>query len=113
MMIRVVALTAALALAAAAVPADYTDTTDKQISHAQGYTFGSNVAGYLRLSTDVCDIKAAIGDSATPDYTEAKAIYTDGRNSFKSDGTVRSLRGASHSVLCGGLFVGVCGVWDA
>ncbi|KAF8063723.1 Subtilisin BL [Scenedesmus sp. PABB004] len=78
--------------AAGAAPAGYTDTTGSQISHAPGYTFGSDVAGYLRLSTDVCDIKKAIGPDANPDYAEARKIYIDGKNSYKSDGTIRTLR---------------------
>jgi hypothetical protein len=56
------------------------------------------MTGYLRLSTDVCDIKAAIGKSETnPGYAEAKKIYVDGKNSLKSDGSVRTLRGESPS----------------
>eukprot|EP00878_Enallax_costatus_P000017 GHUV01000021.1.p1 GENE.GHUV01000021.1~~GHUV01000021.1.p1 ORF type:complete len:420 (+),score=129.51 GHUV01000021.1:221-1480(+) len=68
------------------------DTTGKQIEHARGFTFGSNVAGYLRLSTDVCDIKAAIGPDNTANYEAAAKIYSDGKNSFKSDGTQRAFQ---------------------
>jgi hypothetical protein len=50
-------------------------------------------AGYLRLSTDVCDIKTAIGDGPNPPYAEARKIYVDGKNSRKSDGSIRTLRG--------------------
>lgn len=50
-------------------------------------------AGYLRLSTDICDIKAAIGTSDNPNYAEARKIYVDGKNSYKNDGTIRTLRG--------------------
>eukprot|EP00878_Enallax_costatus_P033694 GHUV01037241.1.p1 GENE.GHUV01037241.1~~GHUV01037241.1.p1 ORF type:complete len:184 (-),score=30.73 GHUV01037241.1:231-782(-) len=76
------------------------DTTGKQIEHARGFTFGSNVAGYLRLSTDVCDIKAAIGPDNTANYEAAAKIYSDGKNSFKSDGTQRAFQGAvaGHSI---------------
>lgn len=86
------ALVLLAAAAGAAAQRDAPDTTGQQITHAPGYTFGSNVAGYLRLSTDVCDIKAAIGTSENPDYSEAKKIYTDGKNSYKSDGKIRTLR---------------------
>eukprot|EP00775_Hariotina_reticulata_P009084 gene9084-9254_t len=80
-------------LLVASVASAQQDTTGKQMQHAPGYTFGSNVLGYLRLSTDVCDIKAAIGDSQTnPGYTEAKKIYSEGKNSLKSDGSIRTLR---------------------
>eukprot|EP00879_Flechtneria_rotunda_P022938 GHRR01024245.1.p1 GENE.GHRR01024245.1~~GHRR01024245.1.p1 ORF type:complete len:314 (-),score=74.29 GHRR01024245.1:228-1169(-) len=71
---------------------NYQNTTGTQVSHAPGYTFGSNVAGYLRLSTDICDIKSAIGTSDNPNYAEARKIYIDGKNSYKSDGTIRTLR---------------------
>lgn len=54
-----------------------------------------HLPGYLRLSTDVCDIKQAIGTGANPSYTEAQKIYVDGKNSFKSDGSIRTLRGES------------------
>jgi hypothetical protein len=50
-------------------------------------------AGYLRLSTDICDIKESIGTSDNPDYAPARKIYNDGKNSYKSDGTIRTLRG--------------------
>ncbi|KAF6261950.1 Low iron-inducible periplasmic protein-domain-containing protein [Scenedesmus sp. NREL 46B-D3] len=87
--VLLLSLVACAVLTAAEVPPD---TTGSQIEHAPGFTFGSKVGGYLRLSTDICDIKAAIGPSDNPDYAEAQAIYMDGRNSFKNDGTVRTLR---------------------
>ncbi|WIA14465.1 hypothetical protein OEZ85_002990 [Tetradesmus obliquus] len=68
------------------------DTTGGQIEHAPGYTFGSKVGGYLRLSTDICDIKSTIGTSDNPPYAEARKIYLDGKNSYKNDGTIRTLR---------------------
>jgi hypothetical protein len=68
------------------------DTTGKEIEHARGFSFGSNVAGYLRLSTDVCDIKAAIGPADTANYEAAAEIYENGKNSFKSDGSQRTFR---------------------
>lgn len=68
------------------------DTTGKEIEHARGFAFGSNVAGYLRLSTDVCDIKAAIGPDDEANYPAALEIYENGKNSFKSDGSQRTFR---------------------
>lgn len=53
------------------------------------------VAGYLRLSTDVCDIKSAIGPDRTANYETANEIYTAGKNSFKSDGTQRTFQGVA------------------
>lgn len=44
------------------------------------------------MSTDACDIKALV-DTEKPDWAAASKIYIDGKNSKKSDGTIRTLRG--------------------
>jgi hypothetical protein len=38
-------------------------------------------------------LQSTIGTSDNPPYAEARKIYLDGKNSFKNDGTVRTLRG--------------------
>ncbi|KAI8471514.1 MAG: Low iron-inducible periplasmic protein-domain-containing protein [Monoraphidium minutum] len=81
----------ALAAGAARAQAPGDDTTGQQLQAAPGYTFGSNVAGYLKVSNDVCDFKAAL-DKSPPDWAAAKALYLDGKNSRRSDGSVRTLR---------------------
>jgi hypothetical protein len=48
-------------------------------------------AGYLRVSSDACEIKALVSGDA-PNWAEARNIYNNGKNSAKSDGTPRSLR---------------------
>ncbi|GBF96708.1 hypothetical protein Rsub_09450 [Raphidocelis subcapitata] len=100
---------AALALAALAafVPlaAAQADTTGTKLAAAPGYTLGSNVAGYLGVSADVCEYKAALA-KATPDFAAAKAIYTQGKNSKKSDGKLRTLQGLARTAGAGEPF------WD-
>ncbi|GLI64720.1 hypothetical protein VaNZ11_008064 [Volvox africanus] len=44
-----------------------------------GYTYASNVVGYVNMTTDYCDIQAAI---AAGNYTAAHEIYVTGKNSF-------------------------------
>eukprot|EP00877_Chromochloris_zofingiensis_P010895 jgi/Chrzof1/6059/Cz17g07070.t1 len=68
------------------------DTTGKQLSGAQGFTFQSDVSGYLKLSEDICEIKAAL-QASPPDYAGAQDIYENGKNSIKRDGSIRTLRG--------------------
>lgn len=63
------------------------DTTGASLN-SYGYTFGSDITGYLDISQDVCDITTAI-DAA--DFATAAAIYTVGQNSVRSDGTKRTL----------------------
>lgn len=65
--------------AAAAAAGPLTPLTDLSrgaaaATAAVGFTFGSNVEGYLRLSTDVCDIKSAIGTGPNPPYAEARKV---------------------------------------
>lgn len=57
-------------------------------------------AGYLQLSSDICDIKTAIGDGPTPPYADAQRIYQNGKNSRKSDGSIRTLRGEYQQWQC-------------
>lgn len=85
------AVLACLVLAFAASSSAQPDTTGKQFSAAQGYTFGSNVGGYLAVSKDVCDFEAALKRSP-PDFAGAEKIYTTGGNSKKSDGSIRTLK---------------------
>jgi len=40
----------------------------------------------------VCDYKAALA-AATPDFATAKKIYSAGKNSRKSDGSIRTFKG--------------------
>lgn len=82
-----------LALVACAVAVVYAqpDTTGKQFASVQGFTFGSNVGGYLAVSKDVCDYEAALKKSPA-DWAAAEKIYTTGGNSKRSDGTIRTLK---------------------
>jgi len=90
-----------LLLAAVAAPCFAQDNTKgMQLSSVQGYTFGSEVGGYLTVSKDVCEFKAALAKSP-PDYDAAKKIYQDGKNSKKSDGSMRTLRGMASDSYAG------------
>ncbi|GIL73631.1 hypothetical protein Vretifemale_3791, partial [Volvox reticuliferus] len=44
-----------------------------------GYTYVSNVIGYVNMTTDYCDIQAAI---AAGNFTAAHEIYATGKNSY-------------------------------
>lgn len=63
------------------------DTTGTTVG---GYTFGSEIQGYLDISQDVCDIAAAVD---ARDFASARTIYANGQNSLRSDGTARTLQG--------------------
>jgi hypothetical protein len=56
--------------------------------------------GYAGVSSDVCDFKAAL-DSATPNFATAKALYNAGKNSKKSDGSMRTFKGLAVSTAAG------------
>lgn len=45
-----------------------------------------------------CCTQSTIGTSDNPPYAEARKIYLDGKNSYKNDGTIRTLRGEPASV---------------
>ena len=57
-----------------------------------GYTYASNVDNHRSLMADMCDIKA---HANAGEWTAAKGIYTNGKNSAKSGGRLRSLKGFS------------------
>ena len=58
-----------------------------------GYTYASNVDNHRSLMNDLCEIKAAASSDGGYDFTGAKAIYMDGKNAEKSDGSFRTLAG--------------------
>ncbi len=65
-----------------------------------GYDYVSNVDGHRLITQDVCDIKEVLDareEGADPDYEAAAEIYTNGKNSEKSDGTMRTLAGQAES----------------
>eukprot|EP00877_Chromochloris_zofingiensis_P011319 jgi/Chrzof1/6440/Cz18g11010.t1 len=76
------------------------NTTKNQPSGAQGFKFQSDVSGYLKLSEDICEIKAAL-EASPPDYAGAQAIYKNGKNSLRKDGSVRTLRGIARGGYAG------------
>ncbi|EFJ45272.1 hypothetical protein VOLCADRAFT_75951 [Volvox carteri f. nagariensis] len=45
----------------------------------EGYTYASNVIGYVNMTLDYCDIQAAI---TTGNFTAALEIYATGKNSY-------------------------------
>ncbi|KAI8471515.1 MAG: Low iron-inducible periplasmic protein-domain-containing protein [Monoraphidium minutum] len=87
-------LAAALALFAAGAAAQQvlTMTTGKKLDVAPAYTFVSDVAGYLKVSNDVCEFDNAL-NQPTPNFAAAKKLYASGKNSKKSDGSIRTLKG--------------------
>lgn len=91
-MLRSTAILLALALAAGTSAQLIKDTTGKALPAAPAYKFASNVAGYLTVSNDLCEVIAAL-NTDTPDFAAAKKLYTAGKNSKKSDGSVRTLKG--------------------
>ncbi len=58
-----------------------------------GYTYVSDVDNHRSLMNDLCEIKDAASSDGGYDFTGAKAIYTDGKNAEKSDGSFRTLAG--------------------
>ena len=58
-----------------------------------GYTYASDVDNHRSLMNDLCEIKAAASSDGGYDFTGAKAIYMDGKNAEKSDGSFRTLAG--------------------
>jgi hypothetical protein len=49
----------------------------------EGYTYSSNVMGYVNMSADYCDIKAAI---AANNFTAALNVYANGKNARSGAG---------------------------
>ncbi|KAL4442400.1 hypothetical protein ABPG77_004984 [Micractinium sp. CCAP 211/92] len=80
---KLVAGLLAACLCSSVAGADTTGTT------VGGYTFGSDIQGYLDISQDVCDLMAAVNAG---DFASARAIYTNGQNSVRSDGSTRKLQ---------------------
>ena len=58
-----------------------------------GYTYASDVDNHRSLMNDLCEIKDAASSDGGYDFTGAKAIYTDGKNAQKDDGSYRTLAG--------------------
>ena len=58
-----------------------------------GYTYASDVDNHRSLMNDLCEIKAAASSDGGYDFAGAKAIYTDGKNAQKDDGSYRTLAG--------------------
>ncbi|PSC73557.1 Fe-assimilating 1 [Micractinium conductrix] len=85
---RVAAACLACLLAAVCCPAVLAaDATGTSVMGT--HTFGSDVSGYLDMSQDVCDLIAAVD---AKDWNSAEAIYKNGQNSLRSDGTTRKLQ---------------------
>ena len=91
--------TAATATASAAEPSGSVSgsvTGTEPSAAASGaddiYTPVSNVASHLALALDARDI-AALLKASPVDYTAIGQIYSEGKNSQRSDGTVRTLKG--------------------
>ena len=58
-----------------------------------GYTYASDVDNHRSLMNDLCEIKAAASSDGGYDFAGAKAIYADGKNAQKDDGSYRTLAG--------------------
>ena len=58
-----------------------------------GYAYATNVDDHRLLVVDVCEVKAALDAEGGPQYADIKSVYTDGANSVKGDGSVRTLKG--------------------
>ena len=74
-----------------------TETEDKtSFGSDGGYTYASDVQVYAEMAHDVCDIKALV---ETFDWDAIKAIYQNGSNVEKSDGSMKTL--AQHASASG------------
>eukprot|EP00808_Paulinella_micropora_P021257 g71241.t1 len=60
-----------------------------------GYVSLSNVTQHNRIDLDIQNIADNVGLGTAQGYTNAKTTYTDGRFSFRSDGTKRSIKSFS------------------
>ena len=58
-----------------------------------GYAYASDVSSHRLVPADVCDINGLLPKDAAIDYDAIHAIYKDGVNSVKSDGSVRTIGG--------------------
>ena len=58
-----------------------------------GYAYATNVDDHRLLVVDVCEVKAALDAEGGPQYADINSVYTDGANSVKGDGSVRTLKG--------------------
>ncbi|PNW76133.1 hypothetical protein CHLRE_12g546550v5 [Chlamydomonas reinhardtii] len=65
-----------LALGALVVATAQPTTTGTRF---EGFSYAGNVIGYVNMTMDYCDIKAAM---AAGNFTEALSIYSTGKNSF-------------------------------
>ena len=72
------------------------EETEETFGSDGGYTYVSDVQVYADMAHDVCDIKAL---AETYDWAGIKAIYTDGENVVKSDGSYKTL--AQHAAASG------------
>ena len=57
-----------------------------------GYEYASDVSSHRLVVDDICEINELLG-ADTIDFGAVKAIYVDGKNSVKSDGSVRTIGG--------------------
>ena len=53
----------------------------------------SDVSGHAKVVLDICEINALLPKDAPIDYAAIETLYEDGRNSVKSDGSVRTIAG--------------------
>jgi len=72
------------------------EETEETFGSDGGYTYVSDVQVYADMAHDVCDIKDLVD---TYDWAAIKAIYTDGENVVKSDGSYKTL--AQHAAASG------------
>ena len=72
------------------------EKTEETFGSDGGYTYASDVQVYADMAHDVCDIKDLV---ETYDWAGIKAIYTDGENVVKSDGSYKTL--AQHAAASG------------
>ena len=72
------------------------EETEETFGSDGGYTYVSDVQVYADMAQDVCDIKDLVD---TYDWAAIKAIYTDGENVVKSDGSYKTL--AQHAAASG------------
>jgi len=68
------------------------ETTKGTFTYIAGYEPESEVSDHSRIDLDVAEIMDFVGDA---DFASAKAIYENGKNSVKGDGSIRSLKGFS------------------
>ncbi len=58
-----------------------------------GYAYASDVSSHRLVPADMCEINGLLPKDAAIDYDAIHAIYKDGVNSVKSDGSVRTIGG--------------------